>query len=130
MKRVVRYSEAFKQEVVRELEGGVFDNPCEASRRYGIKGAGTVRNWALKYGRAGLLKPLIKVQKKNEVDEMKRLRERVQQVESALADAHIKNLLNESFLEIACERLDEPVEAFKKKHGTKGCAGAGAKVSK
>ena len=54
------------------------------------------------------------MQKKNEVDEVKRLRERIHQLESALADTEIRNLLNESYLELACERLDEPVETFKK----------------
>ena len=113
-RRVVRYSEAFKQEVVRELEAGVFENPAQASRRYGIKGEGTVKRWAGQYGRNGILKPLIRVQE--EVDEVKRLQKRVVQLERALADAHIANVLGESFLELACERLEEPVEAFKKKH--------------
>jgi transposase-like protein len=123
-RRVVRYSEAFKQEIVRELEGGRFANPDQISRRYGIRGAGTVKRWAEQYGRPGLVKAVIRVQKKNEVDEVKRLRERIHQLESALADTQIKNLLNESYLELACERLDEPVEKFKKKHGTVGSTGA------
>ena len=45
---------------------------------------------------------------------MKRLRERIRDLESVLGDTKIKNLLNESYLELACERLDEPVETFKK----------------
>ena len=56
-RRVVRYSEAFKREIVRELEGGRFANPDQISRRYGIRGAGTVKRWAEQYGRPGLLKP-------------------------------------------------------------------------
>ena len=52
-KRVIRYSEAFKQEVVRELESGIFENAAQASRRYGIKGEGTVKRWAGQYGRNG-----------------------------------------------------------------------------
>ena len=129
-RRVVRYSEAFKREIVRELEGGRFANPDQISRRYGIRGAGTVKRWAEQYGRPGLLKPGIRVQKKNEVDEVKRLRERIHQLESALADTEIRNLLNESYLELACERLDEPVETFKKKHAINGSAGARKKPRK
>ena len=52
-KSVVRYSEAFKQEVMRELESGVFENPAQASRRYGIKGGETVKRWAGQYGGKG-----------------------------------------------------------------------------
>jgi|TARA_B100001013_G_C24602691_1_gene439622 transposase-like protein len=129
-KRVIRYSEAFKQEVVRELETGVFENPAQASRRYGIKGEGTVKRWAGQYGRTGMVKPLIRVQKKEEVDEVKRLQKRVGQLESALADAHITNVLSESFLELACERLEEPMEEFKKKHAIKRWAKEKAKGRK
>jgi len=32
----------------------------------------------------------------------------------------IKNLLNESYLELACERLDESVEKFKKNTASRG----------
>ena len=129
-RRVVRYSEAFKREIVRELEGGRFANPDQISRRYGIRGAGTVKRWAEQYGRPGLLKPGIRVQKKNEVDEVKRLRERIHQLESALADTEIRNLLNESYLELACARLDEAVETFKKKHAINGSVGARKKPRK
>ena len=110
-RRVVRYSEGFKKEIVRELEVGEFKDPAQASRHYGIRGQDTVRRWARQYGRDGILKPLIRVQKK---DEVKRLQERIGQMESALADSQIKNLIEETYLEIACGRLNEPVEEFKK----------------
>ena len=113
-RRVVRYSEAFKKEVVRELELGQFKDPAQASRHYGIRGQDTVKRWARQYGREGILKPLIRVQKKDEVDEVKRLQEHIAQLESALADAHIKNLIEETYLQIACGRLNEPVDEFKK----------------
>ena len=45
----IRYSEAFKMEVVRELESK--DLPfAEVQRKYGIKGCDTVQGWVLKYG--------------------------------------------------------------------------------
>src|SRR5689334_253559 len=45
----IRYSEAFKMAVVRELEQE--DLPYEGVRRkYGIRGCGTVQEWARKYG--------------------------------------------------------------------------------
>ena len=115
-RRVVRYSEAFKKEIVRELEVGEFKDPAQASRHYGIRGQDTVRRWARQYGRDGILKPLIRGQKKDEVEEVKRRQERIGQMERALADSQIKNLIEETYLEIACGRLNEPVEEFKKKH--------------
>jgi len=52
---IVRYSEAFKLQVVNELETGVLESVAEARRRYGIPGSETVVKWLKKYGRAVLL---------------------------------------------------------------------------
>ncbi len=41
---ILRYSEAFKLHVVREIESGKYGIP-EASSVYGIKGSSTVRAW-------------------------------------------------------------------------------------
>ena len=45
----IRYSEAFKLEVVREVEAGglAFDG---VSQKYGIQGSTTWSNWVRKYG--------------------------------------------------------------------------------
>ena len=46
----VRYSEAFKMQVVRELEEN--DLPVAAlQRKYGMKGCGTIERWVRKYGK-------------------------------------------------------------------------------
>jgi hypothetical protein len=50
-----------------------------------------------------------------EQDETKALRKRVRELEKALADTHMKELLGEAYLEIACKRLGLDVEEFKKK---------------
>jgi transposase-like protein len=49
--RVMRYSEAFKQQVVDELEAGRFGSPYEASQAYGVD-QGSVKRWARQYGKA------------------------------------------------------------------------------
>jgi transposase-like protein len=109
----IRYSEAFKMAVVRELEEE--DLPCEHVRRkYGIKGCSTVQSWVRKYGN-GKRGVRIRVEKPEEIDEVKRLRARVRQLESALADANIDAALERAFLELACERAGLDVEEFKKK---------------
>ena len=43
--RVIRYSPAFKMQVVREVESGQ-DCAQAVQRKYNIRGAGTVLRWA------------------------------------------------------------------------------------
>jgi len=115
-KKVIRYSEAFKRQVVEEMENGKFESVCRAQRAYAIGGADTIRKWMVKYGREDLLPKRIRIEKMKEINELKESRKRVRQLESALADAHIDNCLEEAFLEIACERMEVKVEDFKKKN--------------
>ena len=117
LKKVIRYSEAFKQKVVSELEDGRFGSPFEASRAYGIKGTTTVRRWVREYGKSHLLSKVVRVEKQGEPGEIRQLKERVRQLETALADSHMDWALADSFFEILCERTNTDVEAFKKKHG-------------
>jgi len=114
--RVVRYSEAFKMQVVDDLEQGRFGSPCEASRAHGIRGCGTVSRWVTQYGKGHLLKKVVRVSKKGEPGEIKRLRDRVRKLEAALADAHMDSALDRAFFGMLCERTDTDPEAFKKKH--------------
>ena len=74
---VIKYSEAFKLQILREMEEGKF--PCKAAvqRAYGIHGGGTIGNWIAKYGKENLLSKVIKVETPKEVSEMKQLRKRV-----------------------------------------------------
>lgn len=113
---MIRYSEAFKQKVVSELEEGHFASPSEASEAYGIRGKGTVYRWMRLYGRGHLLRKVVRVEKAGEPGEIKRLKERVQQLESALADAHMDAALDKAYFEILCERTNTDSAAFKKKH--------------
>lgn len=109
----IRYSEAFKIALVRELEEQ--DLPFEHIRRkYGIMGSYTVQKWVHKYGN-GTRGKRIRVEKPEEINEQKRLKERVRRLESALADANIDLALERAYTELACERAGLEVEAFKKK---------------
>jgi len=123
--RVIRYSEAFKQQVVSELEDGRFGSPFEASQAYGIRGKGTVQHWVRECGKAHLLRKVVRVESPGEPGEIRRLKERVRQLESALADAHMDGALAESYFEILCERTRTDAEAFKKKHAGLASTGRG-----
>ena len=111
----VRYSEAFKQQVISELEAGKFAGPKAAARAYGIRGGGTINGWLRKYARSDLMPRRVTITTMAEQDETKALKERVRELEKALADTHMKELLGEAYLEIACQRLGLEVEEFKKK---------------
>jgi len=112
----VRYSEAFKRQVVAELEDGKFSSIGEANRVYGIRGATTVPQWVRKYGSEGILPKKVKIETLKERDELKEARKRIRHLEAALSDAHIDCSLGDSYLKIACERLGIDVSDFKKKN--------------
>jgi len=101
--------------VVRELEAA--NLPFEQVRRkYGILGSGTVPAWVRKYGN-GTRGKIIRVETPEQMDELKRLKERVKRLESLLADANIDLALERAYTQIACERAGiQDVVDFKKKH--------------
>lgn len=114
--KVIKYSEAFKQQVIEEIEEGRFRSAHEAASAYGIRGNGTVEQWLRKSGRANYLKKVVRVEKPGEPGEIRRLKDRVRRLEEALADAHIDRALDQSFFEILCEQTGIDPEVFKKKY--------------
>ena len=111
-----RYSEAFKRQVVEEIARGKFTSPYKAQQAYGIRGQMTVTKWIRKYGRDDLLPKRIRIETMKEVDQIKEARKRIRELEAALADAHVDQCLEHAFLEIACERMGEDLNDFKKKN--------------
>jgi len=110
----IRYSEAFKLEVVRELEAGGLAFG-DLSLKYGIKGKTTVSRWVRQYGN-GTRGKIIRVEHPGEINELKRLKARVRQLESALADANIDAALERAYTRLALARAGiTDVAEFKKK---------------
>ena len=93
-----RYSEALKMEVVSELEEGR-QLLSEASRHYGIPKT-TIRDWRKRYGRSRngnvINKPMVNIGMKDQSD-------KIRELESALADAHLKIKLYDKMFELAKE---------------------------
>ena len=114
-KPAIRYSEAFKIKLVREIEReGV--TVCSVRAKYGVKGDGTVESWVRRYGN-GTRGKIIRVETPEEINELKRLKERVKRLETALADANIDLAIERAYTQIACERAGiRDVGEFKKKH--------------
>jgi transposase-like protein len=111
---VIRYSNAFKMQCVREVEAG---KTCAfaVQRKHKIKGAGTVMRWVRQFG-SGKHGKIIRVEKAHEVNETTQLRSDLRRAKEALADTHMELALEQAFLAVACEELDQSVEGFKKKH--------------
>lgn len=101
-------------EAVRQVE--MEDLPFTTiQRKYGIKGADTVRTWVLKYGNGSRGK-VIRVQKPEEIDEARQLKKRVRQLETALADANVDLAIERAYTRLACQRAGiKDVAEFKKK---------------
>jgi transposase-like protein len=115
-KAMFRYSEAFKQQVVEDVERGRFASAHEAAHAYGVKGHETVQRWLKQSGRGRFVRETMRVEKPGEPGELKRLKDRVRQLEAALADVYMDRALDQSFFEILCEEQGIEPEAFKKKH--------------
>ncbi len=119
-KEIVKYSEAFKLQVVSELESGKFASYQEARYRYGIKGGSTIASWVRKYGKKHLQNKIIRVETMKDRDELKEMKARVRKLESALSDAHLDLKLERALSEILGEVAGiEDLESFKKKANIK-----------
>src|SRR5450432_2835044 len=122
---VIRYSESFERQVVSDLESGRFSSVAAANRHHGIKGTMTVKNWVVRLGKNQLLAKVVRVEKPDEAGLVSGLREEIAQLQRALGQTQARSLLNESYLELACKRLGQEVEAFKKKSAGKRCIDPG-----
>ena len=120
--RLIRqYSQCFKRQVVEDIESGRFASIQAASAHHGITGATTVRGWLRRLGKNHLLAKVVRVEQAGEADRVMELRRLVQRLEKALGQTQAESLLNAEYLKLACERLGEEVESFKKKSDGKPC---------
>jgi transposase-like protein len=111
---IIRYSHAFKMSIVREIEDEGLTY-AEVMSKYGIRGKMTVKRWIGVYG-GGKTGRIIRVEKPNEINELKKLRDRIKRLETALADSSIDLAIEKGYVKIACQRAGiADVEAFKKK---------------
>ena len=111
---ITRYSLSFKQKVINEIEEGKLSQ-SEAQKLYDIKGSETISRWMKKLGKNHLLNKVIRIELKDEVSKLKQIEKQKQELESALAQAHLKILSLEKMLEIAGREYGED---FKKKYDT------------
>lgn len=110
------FSESFKMHIVAEVEAGRILQ-SEAKRKYGILGHSTILKWIRKYGVAGNSYGLRKPRFMNkETDETLRLENEIKALKRELDDARLKNVVLETFVDIAEKELGIPI---RKKYGAK-----------
>ncbi len=112
---VTRYSLAFRQQVVSEIESGRFASVRAAQVHYEIRGNTTVYRWVRCMGKNHLLPKRVRVEPVDEADRMRELQKQIENLERLLGRTQAENLLNQSYLKIACEQLGVEVESFRKK---------------
>lgn len=117
-KVVKRYSESFKLSILEELSEGRSSKE-ELKRRYNF-GSSTIDTWIKKYNRKDLLNRKITIQMPNEIDQKKQLKNRIAELEKALAQTQLDHLHASSYLEVAAEELGyKDRHEFIKKHEVK-----------
>lgn len=102
--QVKRYSQAFKQQVVREYEAGASIRSLQ--QKYGIGGSDTVKRWIEQYGRSGYRSELVVIQSVDDQLEVKAMKQRIVDLEAALAESVLENRMLQTTLEVASQALD------------------------
>lgn len=109
----IRYSEAFKNQVIKEVESG---SSCqEVRKKYGIKGVATVQYWIKRLGKLDALPTIIRVEKPDEKSKVKDLERQIRELKNALAETQVRCVIAESQFEIVCEDQGLDPEEVKKK---------------
>jgi transposase-like protein len=96
----IRYSSAFKLQIVKEIESGHLSIET-ARRKYEIGGSCTIQKWINKFGKNQLLAKVVRVESLEERDRIKSLEAKVRELESALAQSQVKILAMESLIEVS-----------------------------
>ncbi len=111
----MRYSEAFKLQVVSELGSGHLASQEEARRRYGIGGATTVGKWVRRYGAAHIQRRVIHVETTDERSQVAALKARIKELERAVVDSKVQEALHKAYFDIVCREygVADPVEVKK-----------------
>ncbi len=95
---IKRYSNAFKLQVVRQIEQGQL-SIAQARRRYDIGGSSTIGQWLKDLGKNHHTCKIMRIETPDDVDQRKTLQHQKQDLESALA--HLKILALESTIAVA-----------------------------
>lgn len=99
-----RYSQALKQQVVREYEAGA--SVTSLLNKYGIAGHNTVKRWVKQYGRSAFRSEKVVIQSMEDQLEVKAMQERIAELESALAESVLDNRMLSATIDVAGRELE------------------------
>ena len=102
-KVIRRYSEPFKLKILDELTSGKL-NKNQLGKLYGINPT-TINEWIKKYNRKDLMNTRVKVETKDEITRIKQLQKEIEQLKKVLLKKDMDSLIDESYLEVAAEKL-------------------------
>jgi transposase-like protein len=105
---IIRYSEAFKLKVLKEIESGQITQ-SQAVKKYGITHDATVHYWIKKYSKHHLLQRVVRIEMPNEIKQseiIKQLKEEKRKLESALAQTQVKLIVYETLVDVAGRELN------------------------
>lgn len=111
---VIRYSEAFKHQVIKEVEQGHYTID-QIRKKYDIKGSCTIQEWIKRMGKLDSLPKMIRVETPDEKAKIKELERQVRQLKDSLAETQVRFLVAESRFEVVCEQQGLDPEEVKKK---------------
>ena len=100
---IKRYSQAFKQQVVREYEAGA--SVKQLREKYGIGSPNTIKGWVEQYGRYGYRAEVVVIQTIEDQQEVKAMKRRMSELEAALAEAVLENRMLNSTITVAEQAL-------------------------
>ena len=104
-----RYSTAFQLKVVREIEQGKYT--CRGARElYDIGGKSTIAKWLKRHGKAELLTEIVQVRMKTEQDKVKQLKDRIRELERALADSQVEQVYLQALVQVMDESSGETLK--------------------
>jgi transposase-like protein len=117
-KVIRRYSEPFKLKILDEITTGKL-NKNQLGKLYGIAPT-TINEWIRKYERNDLMNTRVKVETKDEIARIKELQKEIEQLKKLLLKKDLDAMVEESYLEVAAEKLGyKTVQELKKKLSTK-----------
>ncbi len=113
-KVIRRYSEPFKLKILAELSTGKYTK-SELCKLYSIAPT-TVNEWIREYERKDLMNTRVKVETKDEITRIKTLQKEISQLKKLLIKKDLDAMVDESYLEVAAEKLGyKNVQQLKKK---------------
>ncbi len=111
----VRYSEAFKRQIVEEVDSGRL-RAADARKKYAIPGHDTINRWRRRYSKFAVSGTLIRMTDKEQQHRHEREprkqssdEERIRLLEHALADASLRIRTLETMIDIAEQEYEIPI---------------------